>query len=149
MPQGVSIRFRNGSVFNLSRLKASTKVTDALIRELHFADDCMLSIQNWICYKWRPSFQTLQKLQALRLISVTKIEVMYHQPAPGTPYMEPSITIENLRLPVSKQFKYLSVLSNDAQIDEDIQDRISKASNAYGRLKERVWKPHRSTTDRR
>ena len=26
MPQGVSIRFRNGSVFNLSRLKASTKV---------------------------------------------------------------------------------------------------------------------------
>ena len=30
--QGVSIRFRNGSVFNLSRLKASTKVTEALIR---------------------------------------------------------------------------------------------------------------------
>ena len=43
MPQGVSIRFRNGSVFNLSRLTASTKVTEALIRELLFADDCMLS----------------------------------------------------------------------------------------------------------
>ena len=42
MPQGVSIRFRNGSVFNFSRLKASTKVT-LLIRELLFADDCMLS----------------------------------------------------------------------------------------------------------
>ena len=36
MPQGVSIRFRNGSVFNLSRLKASNKVTEALIRELLF-----------------------------------------------------------------------------------------------------------------
>ena len=34
MPQGVNIRFRNGSVFNLSRLKASMKVTKALIREL-------------------------------------------------------------------------------------------------------------------
>ena len=43
MPQGVTIRFRNGSIFNLSRLKASTKVTEALIRELLFADDCMMS----------------------------------------------------------------------------------------------------------
>ena len=42
MPQGVSIRFRNGSIFNLSRLKASAKVTEALIRELLFAHDCML-----------------------------------------------------------------------------------------------------------
>ena len=29
MPQGVTIRFRNGSIFNLSRLKASTKITEA------------------------------------------------------------------------------------------------------------------------
>ena len=43
MPQGVSIRFRNESVFDLSRLKASTKVTEALIRELIFDDDCMPS----------------------------------------------------------------------------------------------------------
>ena len=57
--------------------------------------------------------------------------------------MEPSITIENLRVPVTKQFKHLgSVLSNDAQMDEDIQARISKASSAYGRLQERVWKSH-------
>ena len=31
---------------------------------------------------------------------------------------------------------------NDAQMDEDIKVRISKASSAYGRLQERVWKPH-------
>ena len=74
-------------------------------------------------------------------ISITKIEVMY-QLAPGTPYVEPIITIDNLQLPMTKQFKYLgSVLSNDAQMDEDIKARISKASSAYGRLQERVWKP--------
>ena len=39
MPQGVTIRFRNGSIFNLFRLKASTKVTEVLIRELLCADD--------------------------------------------------------------------------------------------------------------
>ena len=79
-------------------------------------------------------------------ISITKTEVMY-QPAPGKPYVEPSITIDNVQLPITKQFKYLgSVLSNDAQMDEDIQSRIksriSKASIAYGHLQERVWKPH-------
>ena len=57
--------------------------------------------------------------------------------------MELSITIENFLLPVTKQFRYLrSVLSNDAQMDEDIQARISKARSAYGRLQEGVWKPH-------
>ena len=35
------------------------------------------------------------------------------------------------------------MLSNDALKDEDIKTRISKASCAYGRLQERVWKPHR------
>ena len=33
------------------------------------------------------------------------------------------------------------MLSNDAQMDEDIKARISKASSAYGRLQEGVWKP--------
>ena len=43
MPQGVTIRFRNRSIFNLSRLRASTKVTKAVIRELLFADDCIMN----------------------------------------------------------------------------------------------------------
>ena len=43
MPQGVTIKFWNESLFKLSRLKASTKVTEALIRELLLADDCMMS----------------------------------------------------------------------------------------------------------
>ena len=57
--------------------------------------------------------------------------------------MEPTIRIDNLQLPITKQFKYLgSVLSNDAQMAEDIKARISKASSAYGRLQERFWKLH-------
>ena len=34
------------------------------------------------------------------------------------------------------------MLSNDAQIEEDIKAKISKASSAYGRLQNRVWKFH-------
>ena len=71
-------------------------------------------------------------------ISITKTEVMY-QLAPGTPYVEPTITIDNLQLPITKQFKYLgSVLSNDAQMDEDIKAEIIKASSAHDILQERV-----------
>ena len=72
-------------------------------------------------------------------ISITKTEIMY-RPAPGKPYVEPSSTIDNPQLSITQQYKYLgSVLSNDAQMDEDIKARISKASSAYGRLQERVW----------
>ena len=40
---GVYIQFRtNGNIFNLQRLKAKTKTTELLVRDLLFADDCAL-----------------------------------------------------------------------------------------------------------
>ena len=40
---GVYIQFRtNGNIFNLQFLKAKTKITELLIRNLLFADDCAL-----------------------------------------------------------------------------------------------------------
>ena len=136
MPQGVTIRFRNGSVFNLSRLKASTKVTEGLIRELLFADDCTMSCHTQPDLQHMTTkFSNAAKSYGLQ-ISITKTEVMY-QPDPGTPYVEPTITIDNLQLLITLQFKYLgSVLSKDAQMDEDIKARISKESFAYDRLQD-------------
>ena len=44
--------------------------------------------------------------------------------------------------PVS-QFCYLgSTLSNDALLDKEITNRISKASSSYGMLSDRIWKQH-------
>ena len=142
MPQGVTIRFRPGKIFNLARLRSSTKVTEALIRELLFADDCMLvahteeNIQQMVT-----KFSNASKNYGLQ-ISITKTEVMF-QPAPGKTLPEPKIAIDGAELTNVKRFTYLgSVLSHDTQIDDDIQARINKASSAFGRLEERVWKPH-------
>ena len=85
MPQGVTIRFRNGSIFNLSRLRASTKVTEALIRELQFAVDCMMSCHTQPDLQHMTTkFSNAAKNYGLQII-ITKTEVMY-QPAPGKPY---------------------------------------------------------------
>ena len=63
-----------------------------------------------------------------------------HQPAPATPYSEPSIIVNGQRLAVTDKFVYLgSTLSRSANIDEEVAYRVARASAAFGRLREKVW----------
>src|SRR5437867_4622686 len=138
----VEIRFRSGKLFKLSRLRASTKVLEELIQELLYADDCALEAH------------TLHDIQALTdsfansasrfglTINIQKTEVMF-QPAPGKAYSNPQVNINGVSLKLVSQFCYLgSTLSNDALLDKEITNRISKASSSYGMLSDRVWKQH-------
>src|SRR3989442_3112437 len=139
---GIQIRFRSGKLFKLSRLRASTKVLEELIQELLYADDCALEAH------------TLHDIQALTdsfansasrfglTINIQKTEVMF-QPAPGKAYSNPQVNINGVPLKPVSQFCYLgSTLSNDALLDKEISNRISKASSSYGMLSDRVWKQH-------
>ena len=68
-----------------------------------------------------------------------KTEVV-HQPAPGKPYNEPTITVNGQKLKVVDKFTYLgSTLSRAVHIDDEITARIAKASVAFGRLRANVW----------
>ena len=59
-------------------------------------------------------------------ISTKKIEVV-HQPAPGKPYSEPTITVNGHKLQVDK-FTYLgSTLSRAVHIDDEVTARTTKA----------------------
>ena len=89
---GILIRFRtDGKFYDLRRLQARTKVKEALIHDLLFADDCAIAA---------PSEAALQRL-AVRLssatkafgltISIKKTEVLC-QPAPKTTTSAPHIT---------------------------------------------------------
>ena len=72
-------------------------------------------------------------------ISTKKTEVV-HQPAPGKPYKEPTITVNGQKLKVVDKFTYLgSTLSRAVHIDDEITARIAKASVAFGRLRANVW----------
>jgi len=52
----------------------------------------------------------------------------------------PTIMAGETALPVVDKFCYLgSTLSSNANIDDDITSRISKASKSFGRLTKRLW----------
>ena len=138
---GVDIRYRydGGGLFKPTRLKATTKTSTDSARDFLFADDCALNATS------EEDMQASMDLfsQACKnfglTISIKKTEVL-HQPAPGTDYIEPTIKCEGQTLPAAEKFTYLgSTLSRSASLDDEISKRLSKASSAFGRLREPAW----------
>lgn len=143
VPEGIFIRFRtDGSVFNLHRLFAHTKTTDAMVIELLVAHDCALLAHS------EEALQTTVNLFAAATnafgltISLKETEVLY-QKSPKGSNNPPSISIEGTPLHTVEHFTYLgSIISDDATVSRDVDNRIAKASRSFGRLQKRVWKNH-------
>ena len=130
----------DGGVFNTQRLKAKTKVTSALVRDLLYADDCAIVAH---------SEEELQQLtnslsEATKkfglTISIKKTEVL-HQPAKASASSQPDIQIDGKVLNNVDSFTYLgTTLSSTNTLDREISSRVSKANASFGRLRKRVWK---------
>ena len=139
LPDGIYIRFRtDGNLFNLLCLLASTKTIEELITELLFADDCALlahteeTLQHIV-----NRFSDATKNFGLS-ISLKKTELLY-QPPPREPYNPPHINIDGTNLNAVEHFTYLgSVISSDATVSKDLDNRLSKASSSFGRLSKSV-----------
>lgn len=87
------------------------------------------------------SFSNASKAFGLT-ISLSKTEVLL-QPEPNTNPLEPVSTTDNKQLLNMKHFKYLgSIIPKDGSLDKEIASRISKASQALGRLRTRVLNEH-------
>ena len=141
-PDGVSIRFRSGNLFKLSRLRANTRVMETLIRDLLYADDCALVAESEdALQRMTTRFASAAKNFGLT-VSLSKTEILF-QPPPGQPHIDPQIHINGTVLKSVRHFTYLgSILSSEATIDLDVTNRISRASAAFGRLNSRVWSQH-------
>ena len=142
LPDGIYIRFRtDGSLFNLQRLLARTKTIEELIAELLFADDCALLAHTEEALRYIVNhFSDAAKNFGLT-ISLNKT-VLYQTP-PREAYSFPHISIDGTNLNAVEHFTYLgSVISSDATVSKDLDNRLSKASSSFGRLSKRVWQSH-------
>ena len=130
-PEGICLRTRlNGRLFNLGRLRAKTKVREALITDMLFEDDAAVTTH------------TQHELQALMdrfsqackdfgpTISLKKTNAL------GQDTMElPAITIDDYELDVVEQFTYLgSTITDNLSLDTEIHKMIGKAATTLARL---------------
>ena len=129
----------DGSVFNLRRLQAKTKVKETSVSEFLFDDAAALNIASEIkMQKNMHPFSAACNNFGLT-ISIAKTDVMY-QLALQKAYSEPTIAVGNETLKVTDRFCYLgSTLSSSANIDAEVENRIAKASSTCGHLQKTVW----------
>ena len=63
-----------------------------------------------------------------------------NHPAPQKMYHEPHILVNDEPLKATDSFTYLgSPLSREANIDLEVNNRLSKVNSAFGRLRKKVW----------
>ena len=134
--EGVYIHTRaDGKLFNIARLRAKTKITEVLIREMLFAYDAALASHT------EDGLQQLvtQFSHACKefgfTISLKKTNVM----AQGTDH-PPAITIDGHVLKAVNDFTYLgSTISSSLTLETEISSRIAKAAKVMSKLHQRVW----------
>ena len=137
---GFPIRYRfDGKLLNLRRLQAKSKVQTDVVDKLLYADDLAENAKS--VEKMQGAVDRMSKAcDKFQLTISTKKTKVVHQPAPGKPYSEPTITVNGQKLQVVDNFTYLgSTLSRAVHIDDEVTARTAKASVAFGRLRTNVW----------
>nr|VZI19311.1 unnamed protein product [Spirometra erinaceieuropaei] len=122
-----------------------SRVSTATVHELLFADDCALNTT---------SEEEMQRNMDLfsaacenfGLVINTQKTVVMHQPPPHSvtaPNAPPHINVNGTQMQVVENFPYLgSTLSRNTKIDDEVANRILKASQAFRRLQSTVWNRH-------
>ena len=137
---GIQISYQtNGGVFNMHRLRAKTKVTLGLIRELLYANDCAIVMHSVHDLQQLADSLSIGTKRFGLTISIKKTEVLF-QPARGSTASTPKIKIDGKILNSVDSFTYPgSNLSSSNSLDKEISTRIANTSASHGRLQKRVW----------
>ena len=137
---GVNIHYQyDGDFFNLRRLQSRTKASQVTVRDFLFADDCALAAHSEKdLQELANCFASASKAFGLT-VSIKKTEVL-RQLAPNTTRCPPNITMDGEALKNVDVFKYLgSSINSAANLDDEVLNRLSKASQAFGHLHTHVW----------
>ena len=134
--EGVYPRTRSdGNLFNLSRLRAKTKVQLKCMRDFLFADDAAV-----VAHSAQDLQQLINRLSKAcqdsgLTISLKKAQVMGQ--GVDSP---PSIIISTQELVGVHEFVYLgSMISDTLSLYVELDTRIGKAATMFSRLTKRVW----------
>ena len=140
---GVSILTRPGPhLFDISKFKAKTKTKTVTVRELMFADDTALVAHTHDDIQRITSAFARSASSFGLQINMSKTEVLY-QAAPGSLLSPEDILIDNKPLTTVTSFTYLgSTVTSTNKLDKELQIRMAKASSAFGRLSQRLWRNH-------
>ena len=137
---GVSLRYRfGGGAFNLRRLKARTRVSHSVVRDLQYADDAAIVCSNAEELQRELNAQDSAYTRMGLRMNARKTEVMH-----GAVEVDPiPVSLGEASLPVTANFTYLgSIISSDCTIDKEIINRIGMASTSFGQLREKVYFNH-------
>lgn len=133
----------DGSLYNLARLRAKTKVRKVLIREMLFADDAALTAHSETALQRQVDCFAHACAEFGLTISIKKTEVLGQNVS-----NIPVIKLGNSTLKVVDEFTYLgSTISNSLSLDSELNRRIGKAASAMARLSARVWENRMLTTN--
>ena len=145
---GIQITYRTDKgIFNTQRLKAKTRVTSALVRDLLYADDCAIVANSEEDLQQLTNSLSVATRKFGLTISIKKTEVLF-QPAKQSTASLPQIQIDGKILNNVDSFTYLgSTISSSNSLDKEISSRIAKANASFGRLQKRVWTERGIRTD--
>nr|VZI45390.1 unnamed protein product [Spirometra erinaceieuropaei] len=135
---GIRIAYRtDGHLLNRRRMNFQSRVSTATVHELHFADDCALNTTSEA--EMQRSMDLFSAAcENFGLAINTQKTVVMHPPPPNSataPNAPPQINVNGTQLQVVENFPYLgSTLSRNTKIDDEVANRISKTSQAFGRL---------------
>ncbi|BHF85829.1 hypothetical protein SprV_1002900200 [Sparganum proliferum] len=135
----------DGQLLNQRRMRFQSRVSTTTVHELLFADDCALNTTSEEEMQRSMDFFSAACENFGLVINTQKTVVMHQPPPPNstTPPNAPQISVNGTQLQVVENFPYLgSTLSPNTKIDDEVANRISKASQAFGRLQSTVWNRH-------
>ena len=122
----------------LEGCKPKTKVQTDALDELLYAGDMGKNASSDAKMQ-RAMDQVSQSCDNYGLTTSNKKTEVVHQPAPGKPYNEPTITVNGQKMKDVDKFTYLGItLSRAVHIDDEVTTRIAKASVAFRRLRANV-----------
>ncbi|VDM00583.1 unnamed protein product [Schistocephalus solidus] len=123
-------------------MQAPMRVSTTTVHDLLLADDCALNTVTEEDMRRSMDHLAAGCANFGLKISTAKTVVM-HQPPPSAEYNAPRINVNGAQIKNVETSAYLgSTMSRNTRIDDEVAQRISKSSQAFGRLQASMWTRH-------